>query len=123
MGGDKSPMANAFARRLRKDMTGAERALWGELRDIRRQGYHFRRQVPIERYIVDFACLSQRLIIEVDGVQHMESEHQLRDENRDARLHSQGFNVLRFSNSDVLDSCENVMFEILTALGAVGRRE
>ena len=102
-------------------MTGAERALWGELRDLRQQGYHFRRQVPIERYIVDFACLSQRLIIEVDGVQHMATEHQKRDGNRDARLHSKGFNVLRFSNSDVLDSCESVMFEILVALGAAGR--
>ena len=104
-------------------MTGAERALWGELRDLRREGYHFRRQVPIERYIVDFACLSQRLIIEVDGAQHMEAEHQKRDENRDARLYSQGFSVLRFSNSDVLDSCESVMFEILTALGAVRRKD
>ncbi|HWE18471.1 MAG TPA: DUF559 domain-containing protein [Hyphomicrobiaceae bacterium] len=48
----------------------AKMRLWEELRELRRQGYHFRRQAPIEPYIVDFACFSQQLIIEVDGVQH-----------------------------------------------------
>ena len=63
-------MANAIERHLRKHQTVAETRLWRELRKLRLQGYHFRRQAPIARYIVDFACLSQRVIVELDGAQH-----------------------------------------------------
>ena len=59
-------MANETARRLRRDMTVDERKLWNELRDLRRIGFHFRRQAPIGRYIVDFVCFSRRLVVEVD---------------------------------------------------------
>ena len=56
-------MANAVARQLRKRPTIGEMRLWKELRQLRRQGYHFRRQAPVDKYIVDFACFAQRLII------------------------------------------------------------
>jgi very-short-patch-repair endonuclease len=80
-------------------MTDAERALWRLLRQRQIRGLRFRRQVPIDHYIVDFACLEARLVIEVDGGQHFESEA---DKRRDAYLHSQGFRVLRLWNNDVL---------------------
>jgi very-short-patch-repair endonuclease len=60
-------MANERARSLRHNSTNAERRLWYFLRGLKPQGYKFRRQVPVDQYIVDFACLSARLIIEVDG--------------------------------------------------------
>ena len=67
-------MASEIARHLRKHPTIAEARLWDELRELRRQGYHFRRQAPIESYVVDFICFDQRLIVEVDGIQHATSE-------------------------------------------------
>ena len=75
-------------------MTDAERAVWRLLRDRRlAAGWRFRRQEPIDRYIVDFVCFEARLVIEVDGGQHSESET---DKVRDAYLQSQEFRVLRF---------------------------
>jgi len=97
--------------------------LWGELRKLRRRGYHFRRQVPLDRYIVDFACLDQRLIVEVDGFQHLAPEDAAKDAARDADLRWRGFTVLRFSNSDVSETLDGVVLEILAALGAVVKVE
>ena len=85
------------ARRLRRDMTHAERLLWSMLRN-RTQGHKFRRQVPRGPYILDFACLSMRLVVELDGSQHCDSAA---DALRDAWLESHGFRVLRFSNEDM----------------------
>src|SRR5688500_10407008 len=101
------------ARRLRKDMTDAERALWRLLRDRRMNGWRFRRQEPIDRYIVDFVSFEARLVIEVDGGQHYESES---DQRRDAYLQSQGFRVLRLWNTDVLANRDGVYRIIMTAL-------
>ena len=83
------------------------------MRDRRLAGWRFRRQQPIDRYIVDFVCLEARLIIEVDGGQHSESET---DKARDARLQSKGFHVLRFWNNDVLAGRDSVYRTIMTAL-------
>ena len=116
-------MANQTARHLRKNQTIAEKLLWKELRDLRAQGYHFRRQHPVEDYIVDFACLSQMLIIEVDGIQHLEVEHLQVDAARDARSHWLGWRVLRFTNGDVANYLEGVVLEVLAALGAVAKQE
>ncbi|MGH8584190.1 MAG: endonuclease domain-containing protein [Gammaproteobacteria bacterium] len=77
------------------------------------EGYRFRRQVAIDHYIVDFACLEARLIIEADGGQHSES---VADHRRDAYLRSQGFRVLRFWNNDVLANREGVLRTITEAL-------
>ena len=116
-------MANARARQLRKQPTVGETLLWKELRELRRQGYHFRRQVPIDRYIVDFACLSQRLIAEVDGAQHLEPKAMAADAARDADLSWRGFTVLRFRNDEIHNSMDGVMLEVLAALGAIEKPE
>ena len=93
-------------------MTDAERALWRLLRDRRMERWRFRRQEPIDRYIVDFVCFEARLVVEVDGGQHFEFES---DKRRDAYLHSQGFKVLRFWN-DVLVNRDGVYRTIVEAL-------
>jgi very-short-patch-repair endonuclease len=94
-------------------MTDAERALWRLLRDRRLSGWRFRKQEPIERYIVDFVCFEARLVVEVDGGQHFESEA---DKVHDAYLQSQGFHVLRLWNTDVLANRNGVYHTIMTAL-------
>jgi very-short-patch-repair endonuclease len=116
-------MANQIARQLRKTETIAEKRLWQELRKLRTQGYHFRRQHPIEGFIVDFACLAHRLIVEVDGAQHQLAEHAKADATRDDRLRWHGYNVRRFGNGDIRDNLEGVLLEILAILGAVAKNE
>ena len=116
-------MANQTARHLRKNETIAEKRLWKELRKLRAQGYHFRRQHPVEDFIVDFACLSQMLIIEVDGIQHFETEHLKADAARDARMQWLGWRALRFKNGDVANAVDGVFLEVLAALGAVVKQE
>jgi very-short-patch-repair endonuclease len=101
------------ARKLRTDLTGAERKLWYQLRDRRLAGWKFRRQVPIGRWVVDFLCKEKRLVVEVDGGQHCES---VRDRRRDADLVRQGYVVLRFWNSDVLRNRDGVLTAILSKL-------
>jgi very-short-patch-repair endonuclease len=94
-------------------MTDAERRLWYRLRAHRFDGYKFKRQVPIGPYIVDFACLGRKLVVEVDGGQHAENA---RDEVRDGYLRAEGFRVLRFWNNDVLTNTQGVLEVILSAL-------
>jgi very-short-patch-repair endonuclease len=116
-------MANQVARNLRKTETIAEKRLWQELRKLRRQGYHFRRQHPIDGFVVDFACLAQRLIVEVDGAQHQLTENAKADAARDDRLKWRGYRVLRFGNGDIRENLDSVILEILAALGAVAKIE
>jgi len=101
------------ARAMRSQQTDAEHRLWQILRAKRLAGYKFKRQLPIDQYIVDFACLAQRLIIEADGGQHSES---LGDRRRDAYLREQGFRILRFWNNDIFNNEEGVLTSILNAL-------
>jgi very-short-patch-repair endonuclease len=108
-------MANQRARHLRKVMTPQEVRLWLHLRALREQGFHFRRQVPREGFIVDFACLKSKLIIEIDGAQHGFDTHMTRDAQRDSALEQAGFKVLRFWNSDVNQNLESVVETILHA--------
>lgn len=116
-------MANQPARALRKRETIAEKRLWKHIRTLRVQGYHFRRQAPIDGFIVDFACFSHRLVIEVDGIQHDTDDGLIKDAARDAHLKWQGFTVLRFRNADVTQNIESVSLEILAALGVLVRQE
>jgi very-short-patch-repair endonuclease len=94
-------------------MTNAERRLWYRLRAHRFAGHKFKRQVPIGSYVVDFACLNRKLIIEVDGGQHAATR---RDRRRDGWLKNQGFEVLRFWNSDVLANTDGVLELIMMKL-------
>jgi very-short-patch-repair endonuclease len=102
------------ARRLRKTLTEAEQKLWSALRQRQIGGYRFRRQVPIGDFVVDFACLSECLIIEIDGGQHAENREQ--DDARTAWLGSRGYRVIRFWNNEVLGNLDGVVRVILSAL-------
>jgi very-short-patch-repair endonuclease len=82
-------------------MTPQEVKLWMHLRLWRKRGYHFRRQSPREGFVVDFVCMSERLIIELDGGQHNEPAHEIRDLRRDAVLSNAGFRTLRFWNNEI----------------------
>jgi very-short-patch-repair endonuclease len=101
----------AFARRLRGQAPSTEQLLWRLLRDRRLDGLKFRRQLPVGRYVADFACLRHRLIVEADGPHH----DQARDAQRDAWLHGQGFRVLRFRNEQ-LSYPDRVLGQILEAI-------
>jgi very-short-patch-repair endonuclease len=103
------------AQSLRKTLSKAERILWSHLRELKAEGMRFRKQTPIGPYIVDFAWLSGRMVVELDGDNH-ESERQKRyDLNRDAFLTEQGFRVLRFSNWDAIDVPEWVVTKVKEA--------
>jgi very-short-patch-repair endonuclease len=109
------PSANRRnARRMRKAMTDAELRLWNEVRAHRLMGLAFRRQMPIAGYIVDFACPSRKLVVEVDGSQHGESA---RDAVRDRTLSNLGWTVLRFWNDDILRDIDNVCRHIVITAG------
>ncbi len=101
------------ARQLRMTMTDAERRLWSALRSRRLRGYKFRRQHPLGPFVVDFACIEHRLIVEADGGQHSDNAADLR---RTAWLQRHGWRVLRFWNNDILANPEGVQETILQAL-------
>ncbi len=98
-----------FRRELRKNQTEAEKILWNFLRSRQLEGLKFRRQEQIGGYIVDFVCYNRKLIIELDGSQHLNSDE---DQTRDQWLKSQGFTVLRFWNNDVMKNLEGVLLVI-----------
>ncbi len=95
-----------LAKKLRNNATYAEAVLWSKLRDKQIDGAKFRRQQPIDRFIVDFVSFEKRVIIEVDGGQHVES---VDDVERDAFLTKSGFTVLRFWNNEVLKNLDGVL--------------
>jgi very-short-patch-repair endonuclease len=97
----------SIARKLRKRPTDAESLLWKHLRMEQLDGLRFRRQEPIENYIVDFVCFEKRIVIEVDGGGHDIDKE--KDRKRDACLKTEGFKVLRFWNNDVLLNIEGVV--------------
>ena len=110
-------MANQRARQLRSNSTSAERKLWRFLRSLKGQGFHFRRQVPIDHLIVDFACYSARIVIEVDGGQHNTASGRRVDVARDDYLRHHSFRVLRYWNNEVIANIDGVTHEIQSALG------
>ncbi|MFA7262789.1 MAG: DUF559 domain-containing protein [Caulobacter sp.] len=103
------------ARELRSFQTLAERQLWQLLRGRKLAGLKFRRQVPIDRYIADFACLETRLVVELDGPVHEDRYEQ--DEQRTDVLRSLGWHVVRFNNETVIAEPHRVLDGILTELG------
>ena len=104
----------ARARRLRSNLTDAESYLWRHLRFRQIAGHKFRRQRPIGPYIVDFICLEKKVVIELDGGQHAETE--ISDHTRDKWLRAHGYVVLRFWNNEVLREVEAIKEAILRAL-------
>ena len=104
----------ARARKLRSNLTDAESYLWRHLRFRQIAGHKFRRQRPIGPYIVDFVCLEKKVVIEVDGGQHAQT--QTLDDTRDKWLRAHGYVVLRFWNNEVLREVEAIKEAILRAL-------
>jgi very-short-patch-repair endonuclease len=101
------------ARALRGDMPKVEGLLWWKLREMNRNGFHFRRQVPIHGYFADFAEHGAKLVIELDGEQHGADEHRERDILRDRVISVEGYLVMRFWNHDVLRNLDTVVEAIL----------
>jgi very-short-patch-repair endonuclease len=101
------------AKTLRRNLTDAEQRLWYHLRAHRFMGRKFKRQKPIGHYVVDFVCLEEKLIIELDGGQHAENHEY--DQERDSWLRSQGYTVLRFWNNELMNETESVMERIWLA--------
>jgi very-short-patch-repair endonuclease len=97
------------ARELRKNMTESERALWLRLRGKQLLGIQFYRQKPIGDYIVDFFAPSTKLVVEVDGSQHMGGNHAEKDKRRDKYLASVGLRVLRFDSREVIKETDAVV--------------
>ncbi|MEZ5478964.1 MAG: DUF559 domain-containing protein [Thiolinea sp.] len=105
-------------RRLRRDATSAEQVLWGQLRNRRLVGYKFRRQHPVGSYIVDFVCFSEKLVVELDGVQHQEPEQMAYDQVRTAFLEAGGYRILRFNNCQIISNLSETLQTITYALKA-----
>jgi very-short-patch-repair endonuclease len=110
----------ALARDLRRDATDAEARLWSELRGRRLCAVKFRRQRGISRAISDFVCEEARLVVELDGGQHAESEA---DTVRTEGLNAAGYLVLRFWNHDVLQNLDGVLHEIASTLAIARGKE
>jgi very-short-patch-repair endonuclease len=104
----------SFARQLRRELTPEERKLWRLLRSRRFCLYKFRRQHPVEHYILDFACCEARLVIELDGGQH--EERQGYDQRRTDFLIQRGWRVLRFWNNELQANESAVLERILEVL-------
>ena len=96
-----------LARDLRANPTRAEKDLWRALRGRRLEGFKFRRQAPIDRYIADFVCFEAKLVIEIDGPMH--ADHADYDAGRTAVLEGFGYRVVRIADRDVLDDLERVV--------------
>nr|WP_256469317.1 DUF559 domain-containing protein [Bradyrhizobium sp. 141] len=102
-----------FAKNMRHEPTDAEGAMWRLLRDRRLSTFKFRRQVPFKNYILDFVCFEKRLVIEIDGSQHADSQ---RDVARDAALSAEGFAIARYWNNEVLQQPTSVLEDVLAKL-------
>ena len=100
------------ARQLRHASNDAEKRFWYHLRRFPMQGSHFRRQVPIGPYVVDFACMAAHLIIELDGSQHNEPRNKQRDDVRTRWLEKEGFRVIRVWNNEIINNLDGVMEKI-----------
>jgi very-short-patch-repair endonuclease len=104
------------ARKLRKNSGEPERAMWRLLYTLRQAGHNFRRQVPLGPYYADFACHGLKLVIEIDGDTHGTTSAMTYDAARDQFIRSEGYEVLRFWNNDVMGNPEGVYAVIVAAI-------
>ena len=100
------------AKELRKSMTIAEAILWKHLRNNQLNGLKFRRQHPLDIFIADFYCHQERLVVELDGGIHDESDQREYDEGRTFELKGKGYKILRFRNEEVINDIEDVLSRI-----------
>ena len=108
-----NPKTKHTAIQLRKKSTPAERRLWSRIRDDQ-LGVNFRRQHAVGNYIPDFVCIEKKLIIELDGSQHLEQEEY--DEERTKYLNSLGYRVIRFWNNAIMKDIEGIILAIMQAM-------
>ena len=113
---DDETKSRAFAKKLRKEMTKAEVILWNRLRELNTRGFKFRRQHPIPPYVADFAHIKGKLVIEIDGVTHWTDERAVRDRRRDAFMHADGWEVVRFPDKEVYENADGVVENIVHRL-------
>jgi very-short-patch-repair endonuclease len=113
---DIPPRHRALARTMRKALSEAELKFWNAVRAHRLMGLGFRRQMPIAGCIVDFACPTHRLIVEIDGTRHAARSARARDAVRTARLEADDWTVVRFWNHDVLTDIDGVCAHILAVI-------
>ena len=103
-------------RYLRKNQTNAERKLWLLLRNRQLAKVKFRRQFPVDRYVLDFYSPEYKLGIEADGGQHYSDKGKIKDELRTGKLAKHGIQILRFSDLDILNNIEGVYAVILKTI-------
>jgi very-short-patch-repair endonuclease len=108
-----NPNTRTRAIELRKELTPAERKLWSRIRN-NQLGVNFRRQHAIGNFIPDFVCIEKKLVIELDGSQHLEQEEY--DKERTKYLESQGYKVIRFWNNSVIKDIDSTILAILYAM-------
>ncbi len=115
---DRYDLLKDFARKNRREMTESEIILWNALRHSL-QGYKFRRQHAVSDYITDLVCLSEKLVIEVDGGYHDDEQQQHDDQIRTDYLQEKGFRVIRFRNEEVNTDVKSVILRIKEELNKV----
>ena len=107
-----NPTFVKLSRELRKNQTPWEKKLWMHLKGRKFFGLKFKRQVVIGQYIYDFGCFEKRLILELDGSQHMEDSVKIKDKEKQEFAERSGYKILRFSNNDVQNNIEGVLEKI-----------
>jgi very-short-patch-repair endonuclease len=107
------------ARNLRHRLTEAEALLWEKLRNRRLKGLKFRRQHPLDQFVVDFYCSDYQIAVELDGSIHDENEAQLYDAARTKKLEQSGINFIRFTNEEVLNDIHSVMRKLTEFVSAL----
>ena len=105
-----------LARNLRKNQTPQEIILWSRLRGRKFKNLKFRRQHPFGGYVVDFICLEEKIVIELDGWQHKIEDNKIYDKNRTEFLEENGYRVLRFWNNEVNNNLDGVLLKIEESL-------
>jgi very-short-patch-repair endonuclease len=110
-----------LARKLRKNPTPAEVRFWKIIESFRAH-HHFRKQVQMGPYVVDFACHKSRLVVEIDGGTHFVGDAPERDQRRDAALAARGYRVLRIPNDEVMRNPDGVYLVVSAALDEANRQ-
>ena len=105
-----------YAKGLRKNLTNAEAIVWAYVKCKKLNGHHFRRQHSVGPYIADFACVAEKLVVEIDGATHSTEQEIFHDRRRTDFLESEGWRVLRITNPDVYENLEGVLDAIATKL-------
>lgn len=108
------PKTYEHAKALRQTGTEVEKLLWQELRNKKLNGFKFRRQHPIDKWIADFYCHEKKLVIELDGEVHNSFETKEKDEGRTYELEQLGITVIRFTNDEVINNIKKVLETIVT---------